>query len=158
MTVDDLMRLFAEEFGLGRLRPNGEGAYHLDFDGMTVAFRETEGGARLLVLGEVGELPEEGADIFCRVLLKAMFPGGALAEGGFALNPETDRLFLQRQTPLADLDFDRFKTAVESFVNELANWRQALEAFRPAAEEIGRDRDRAEAEAKEIMSQGFMRV
>lgn len=158
MTVDELIGAFAAEFGIGPVRPDEAGAYHLDFDDMTVAFRETGDGTRLLVFGEVGELPDGGAEVFCRVMLKAMFLEGTVSGATFALAPETEQVFLQQQKPLAELDSDRFKATVESFVNELEKWRQTLVDFRPVADEIGKAKARTEQEAGEMASGGFIRV
>lgn len=158
MTVEELIGAFATEFGIGPVRPDETGAYHLDFDDMTVAFRETGDGTRLLVFGEVGQLPDGGAEVFCRVMLKAMFLEGTVSGATFALAPETERVFLQLQKPLAELAPDPFKTTVESFVNELEKWRQTLVAFRPVADEIGKAKARAEQEVREVASGGFIRV
>lgn len=158
MKLRELMDAFVREAGLGSVGPNDAGAYHLDFDDMTVAFRETEDASRLLIFGAIGELPPEGAEIFCRVMLKAMFLEGAVSGAAFSIDPETERLFLQRQEPLSDLDLARFKALVESFVNELEKWRGSVDAFRPVSAEIGKEKTREAEASGEISSNGFLKV
>lgn len=158
MRLEELMDAFAHEAGLGSIDPNGAGMYHLDFDDMTVAFRETEDASRLLVFGAIGELPPEGAEIFCRVMLKAMFQEGVVSGAIFSIDPETERLFLQRLEPLSNLDFAGFKVLVEAFVNELEKWRGSLDAFSPAAAEIGEAKAREAETSGEISSNGFLKV
>lgn len=157
MGFKEIMAAFAAEMGVTG-GPDDAGAFHLDFDGMTVSFFETGDGSRLLLVGEIGELPPSGAEIFCRVMLRSMFLDGEASGATFALAPESDHAFLQRREPLAELDPVRFRAVVESFVNELEKWRTAFVSFRPAAEEIGKAKAREAGEMREIENNGFVRV
>lgn len=158
MSFNELIGSFADEVGLELTALDGAGALHLDFNGMTVSFFETGDASRLLLVGEIGRIPSSGAEIFCRVMLRSMFLDGMASGATFSLSPESDRAFLQRREPLSELDPVRFKSVVESFVNELEKWRTALASFRPAAEEIGKAKAAETAETREIENNGFMRV
>lgn len=158
MCGEEIIGLFAEEVGLGEVRPNAAGAYHFDIDGMTVAFRETADASGLLVYGEVGALPPEGDELFCRVMLQSMFAEGELSGAAFSIHPETDRVFLQRLMPLEGLDLPRFKALLEAFVNELEKWRGILSDYSPATERIDAAMKQDARAAREFEHSGFLRV
>ena len=87
----------------------------------------------LLVSGLVGDPPPEGCAEFCNLMLEAntgFFDASACA---LARNPESGCYMLLKRFAKASLDPESFAKELAAFADTLAEWRESLESFRPAA-------------------------
>lgn len=156
MELKDIMEAFAAEVGVTEVAPDDAGVYHLEFDGMGVSFATADD--RLVTWAEVGEIPSEGCERLYRALLEAMLLGSLTKGASFAVDSETDRIFLQRLDALAALSPEGFRKMIETFVNVLETWRKVVSDFQEVAPEQARKAEAAAAEVRELDRGGFMRV
>ena len=87
----------------------------------------------LLVSGLVGDPPPEGCAEFCNLMLEANTGFFDTAPCALARNPESGCYMLLKRFPKASLDPESFAKELASFADTLADWRESLESFRPAA-------------------------
>ena len=156
MEIKEIMEAFAARAGVTDFAPDEEGVYHFGFDDMRVTFAEA--GGRLLTLAEVGEVPPEGRERLYGVLLESMFLGGQTKGASFALDAETNLLYLQRFDALEALSHDGFRAMLEEFVHVLEDWRGIVSDFRDAAPGQVRAAKAAAKESRELSFGDFMRV
>ena len=130
MEMKELLDGLAAHLGIDSLAiVDGEAA--IDIDGMPVLITEAEDDV-LLVSGLVGDPPPEGCEAFCNLMLEAntgFFDASACA---LARNPESGSYMLLKRLPKASLDPESFVRELAAFADELSEWRESLEAFRPA--------------------------
>ena len=131
MEMKELLDGLAADLGIDGLAVVG-GEAALDIDGMPVLIAEAQGDA-LLVSGLVGDPPPEGCAEFCNLLLEANAGFFDAAPCTLARNPESGCYMLLRRLDKASLDPESFAKELASFADTLAEWREALESFRPAA-------------------------
>ena len=158
MEFKKLMADFAAAARVDRIDPDEDGCYRFEIDGMVVTLSEVVQSGDLLMWAEVGELPPEGRETLYRTLLEALYMGRATGGSVLSVDPESGMVCLHRGDPLAAMDFERFKEALQKFVNVLEFWRRTLADFRPAVKEQA---EAAQAEPdveREIALGNFMRV
>lgn len=131
MELNELMTGFAAESGIDGLVPDGDGIYHLGVDDMVISVAGSEGGGEVALLGELGELPPEGAEEFYRSMMEAMYQGKATGGAVFSLERASRRLCVHQREELARLDSVKFKSLLEKFADTVEEWRQKLLDFRP---------------------------
>ena len=139
MSLDEIMAAFGAQVGLSDLAPDSDGAYHMDIDGMSVSVMEVIESGQTVIWARVGELPSEGQDAFCRMLLEAMAPSGEADGAVFSLQTDLNVVFLHRVEGLGAFDLDSFKSVLSKFVDLLEKWRGRLVDFRPEAENVAAD-------------------
>lgn len=132
MDYAELVSAFAERHAIAGCDAGGGKAVTLQVDDMAVTLLHDEAEARLLICGEIGEPPADGAAEFAAAMLKANF---SVPDAIFAQNPETDVYALISPKPLAAMDVDALDAAFEAFVNRMEMWRKMLADFRVAAAE-----------------------
>lgn len=132
MDYTELVSAFAERHGIAGCDAGGGKAVTLQVDEMSVTLLHDEAEARLLICGEIGEPPADGAAEFAAMMLKANF---SVPDAVFAQNPETGVYALVCPKPLAAMDVDALDAVFEAFVNRLETWRAMLADFRVAAAE-----------------------
>lgn len=131
MEMKELLDGLSSDLGIDSLTiVDGEAA--IDIDGMPVLITETEDDA-LLVSGLVGEPPPEGCAEFCNLMLEANAGFFDTAPCALARNPESGCYMLLKRFAKASLDPESFAKELASFADTLAEWRESLESFRPAA-------------------------
>ena len=84
--------------------------------------------------------------------------GRATGGSSLSVDPESEKVLLHRSDPLKALDFERFKSVLQKFVNVLEFWRRTLADFRPVAR---RQAEAAQAEPDfehEVSLGNFLRV
>jgi hypothetical protein len=131
MEMKELLDGLAANLGIAGLAIVG-GEAALDIDGMPVLITEAQDDA-LLLSGLVGDPPPEGCEAFCNLMLEAnagVFDASACA---LARNPESGSYMLLKRLPKASLDPETFATELAAFADTLADWRETLDSFRPAA-------------------------
>ena len=131
MEMKELLDGLASNLGIDSLAIVG-GEAAIDIDGMTVLITETQEDA-LLVSGLVGEPPPEGCEEFCNLMLEANAGFFDAAACALARNPETGCYMLLNRLAKASLDPESFAKELAAFADTLAEWRESLESFRPAA-------------------------
>ena len=140
MSLDEIMAAFGAQVGLSDLAPDGDGAYHMDIDGMAVSVMEVIESGQTVIWARVGELPSEGQDAFCRLLLEEMSPSGEADGAIFSLQTDLNVVFLHRVEGLGLFDLDSFSSVLAKFIDLLEKWRGRLVDFRPEAEGMTEDK------------------
>ena len=131
MEMKDLLDGLASNLGIDSLAiVDGEAA--LDIDGMPVLIAEAQDDA-LLLSGLVGEPPPEGCAEFCNLMLEANAGFFDTAPCTLARNPESGYYMLLKRFAKASLEPESFAQELAAFADTLADWRESLESFRPAA-------------------------
>lgn len=135
MESDELFAAFAEKYGIDGL-DFAEGAMLLEIDGMSVAVASDDEAGEIVVSGEIGEMPPDGAVEFSGMLLQANADCQGMDGAVFAQDAETKTYILLKRIAVdGALDLDGFSDMLEKFVNKLETWRKLLVDFRPAAAE-----------------------
>ena len=160
MGLREIMEAFAAEAGLKDIAADGDGIYLLSIDGMLVSFAEDRAARRLVTFAEVGALPAEGRERLYRLLLEAMYRGGTTGGATFSVPPDSDMICLQRFDGLENMNLAGFKAMLESFVNILEGWRQALADFPSVARRMERDAHEVPEASHDatLGGDGFIRV
>ncbi|MCQ2394921.1 MAG: type III secretion system chaperone [Kiritimatiellae bacterium] len=158
MEFKKLMADFAAAARIDRIDPDEDGCYRFEIDGMVVTFSEVLESDELLTWAEAGELPPEGRETLYRTLLEALYMGRATGGSVLSVDPESGMVCLHRSDPLTAMDFERFKEALQKFVNVLEFWRRTLADFRPAAKEHAEAVQAEPGVEREIAFGNFMRV
>ena len=154
MELNELMAAFGAEIGIADLAADGGGSYNISFDEMIVSLSEDREAGRLVIQGEVGEPPEGGREHFYRLLLEMGFRGALTGGAAFVMQPDAETVWLQRVDALATLDFEGFKSVLETFVALLENMRRTVADLGSAAAAIAAGRPSAD---KTDVS-GFMKI
>ena len=162
MNLEALMREYAEEAGHKPFVADGNGAFNLEIDSMSVSFEETDDG-HIVLQGPVGGLPpavSAGRERLYRALLEAMFRGKASGGAVFSVDHASDTVYLHRIEHSLALDYIGFKAFVESFINVLAQWRTLLADYRPDAgqAEQGAQEEPEASHGSVFGGDGFIRV
>ena len=131
MEMKELLDGLASNLGIDSLAIIG-GEAAIDIDGMPVLITEAEEDA-LLVSGLVGDPPPEGCEAFCNLMLEANTGFFDVAPCTLARNPESGCYMLLKRFAKASLDPESFAKELAAFADTLAEWRESLESFRPAA-------------------------
>ena len=131
MEMKELLDGLASNLGLDSLAIVG-GEAAIDIDGMPVLITEAQEDT-LLVSGLVGEPPPEGCAEFGNLMLEANAGFFDAAACALARNPETGCYMLLKRLAKASLDPESFAKELAAFADTLAEWRESLESFRPAA-------------------------
>ena len=131
MDMKELLDGLSANLGIESLAIVG-GEAALDIDGMPVLITDTQEDT-LLVTGLVGDPPPEGCEEFCNLMLEANTGYFDTAPCTLARNPETGSYMLLRRYAKAALDPETLAQELASFADLLADWRDTLDSFRPAA-------------------------
>lgn len=158
MELKDLMNVFAEKFAIEGLEPDGEGGYHLSFDGMAVNFLEEPKTNSLVIVSPFAEKPIEGTDRLAEILLGANYLFAATSGNTIAFDSANKTYVLQRREPLAMLDSESFIAVVEDFANALEDYKKLVEDFRPALDEATGYVAKENEEISSLHASGFMQV
>ena len=111
-------------------------------DGIPLQIAEMAAGGALLATAVVGPPPPEKTEAFLELLLEANTETLGPQDRVLGKLRDTGDVVLQWRIPTRDLELDGFCAELEAFVNQVEQWRLALEDFRPAAEEaVARDED-----------------
>lgn len=158
MSLEELMEKFAEDFGVENVADDGRGVWSLDVDGMIVSFAEQKATGEMLVLADVGEVPQEGRERLYRTLLEASFLGEGTAGAVLSVKPGSDSVCLHRIVTLAEMDVERFRTMLESFVNVLESWRKLIADFGKVADDQAKSARQDWENDRKCKEDGFLRV
>ena len=111
---------------MDRLEPDDSHMVHLGAGDSPLTIVGDPETRTVVLLSELGELPERGCEAFYKQALKAnwLFQGGGGA--ALAINPETDILSLNRALPMDALDGAGFIETVRSFLDFLVRWRERI--------------------------------
>ena len=131
MEMKELLDGLSAHLGIDSLAIVG-GEAAIDIDGMPVLIAEAQDDA-LLLSGLVGEPPPEGCAEFCNLMLEANAGFFDTAPCTLARNPESGCYMLLKRFAKASLDPESFVQELAAFADTLAEWRESLESFRPAA-------------------------
>ena len=131
MEMKELLDGLSSNLGIDSLAIIG-GEAAIDIDGMPMLITEAQDDA-LLVSGLVGEPPPEGCDAFCNLMLEANADFFDATACTLARNPESGCYMLLKRLAKASLDPESFVQELAAFADTLAEWRESLESFRPAA-------------------------
>ena len=113
-------------------------------------------GGALLATAVVGLPPPEKTEAFLDLLLEANTETFGPQDRALGKIHDTGEVVLQWRIPTRDVELDGFCAELEAFVNQVEQWRLALENFRPAAEEAAA-RDE-EVPVLGLPSSGFISV
>ena len=152
MELKELLDGLSANLGIDSLAVVG-GEAAIDIDGMPVLITEAQEDA-LLVSGLVGDPPPEGCEEFCNLMLEANTGFFDAASCALARNPESGSYMLLKRFAKASLDPESFARELAAFADALADWREALESFRPAAAAAA-EMTRAES-ARSLSAEGFI--
>ena len=131
MEMKGLLDGLSSNLGIDSLAIIG-GEAAIDIDGMPMLITEAQDDA-LLVSGLVGEPPPEGCEAFCNLMLEANAGFFDTAPCTLARNPESGCYMLLKRFAKASLDPESLAKELAAFADTLADWRESLESFRPAA-------------------------
>ena len=155
MELKELTSAFAAKLGIEGLAVE-DGACALEIDGIPLQIVETAAGRALVTTAVVGPPPPDKTEAFLNLLLEANTETLGSQDRALGKLHDTGELVLQWRIPTRDLELDGFCAELEAFVNQVEQWRLALENFRPAAEEAAA-RDE-EVPALGLPSSGFISV
>ena len=157
MELNGLIPAFAAKLEIVGLEARN-GACALEIDGIPLEIVETAGGKALVTVAIIGRPPLDRPDAFLKLLLEAntetLGPQGA----AFGMLPDTGEVILQWRVTTRDLELDAFCAELETFVNQVEQWRLALENFRPAAEEAASREEEAPIPIMGLGASGFISV
>ena len=141
MELKELASAFAAKLGINGLAAE-DGVCALEIDGIPLQIAEMAAGGALLATAVVGPPPPEKTEAFLELLLEANTETLGPQDRALGKLRDTGDVVLQWRIPTRDLEQDGFCAELEAFVNQVEQWRLALENFRPAAEEaVARDED-----------------
>ena len=155
MELKELTSAFAAKMGIEGLAAE-DGVCELEIDGIPLQIAETAAGAALVATAVVGAPPLEKTEAFLELLLEANVETFGPQDRSLGKLRDTGDVVLQWRIPTRDLELDGFCTQLEAFVNQVEQWRLALENFRPAAEEAAARED--EVPALGLPGSGFISV
>ena len=155
MELKELASAFAAKLGIEGLAVE-DGVCSLEIDGIPLQIAETAAGGALLATAVVGQPPPEKTEAFLKLLLEANTETLGSQDRALGKLHATGELVLQWRIPTRDVELDGFCAELETFVNQVEQWRLALENFRPAAEEAAARED--EVPALGLPASGFISV
>ena len=155
MELKELISAFAAKLGIEGLAAE-DGVCALEIDGIPLQLAEMPDGKALVATAVVGLPPPEKTEAFLDLLLEANTETFGPQDRALGKVRDTGDVVLQWRIPTRDVELDGFCTGLEAFVNQVEQWRLALENFRPAAEEAAA-RDE-EAPAMGLPASGFISV
>lgn len=160
MEYAELMRTLGERLEIDEFTPDADGHYRLKVDGTVVSFVELPESGLMDTVAKVCDLPEEGGDRICRVLLSAMAPGGTAEAYAFFVMPDGKSVWLRRTDVLDRIDADGLREMLEGVADALAEWRKAIGDFGAALPVIDEELAKQAAENRRLDSNidGFLRV
>jgi len=135
-----------------------DGTCRLGIDDMEIVVHLLPELDSVVMYGDVGDLPPEGLQDFYAAALKANWMFGGTSGSTIAINPETNRVVLNRYDPVKSLDDESFAATVEKFVNMLETWRTLARDFGPVALERQAAAQQEALEAPSFGSEGFVRI
>ena len=130
-----LVDAFADEAGLGRVEPGGDGFYHLvaDDDMAVTVGPAADGG--LVLLAEVGDVPPEGREQFYQMLLEAMYGLSETRGATFQIVRNPEKVLLRRVVSAARAASEPLADRLNALADLQAEWRRRVADFRPPVEE-----------------------
>ena len=134
MELNELIPAFAAKLGIEGLEVK-DGACSLEIDDIPMEIVEMLDGKALVTTAIIGPPPLEKTEDFLELLLEANTESLGLQSIAFGKLPDSSDLILQWRLLTQGLELESFCTDFEVFINKVEQWRQALEDFRPAAEE-----------------------
>lgn len=160
MEYGELMKALGESLGLDGFAPDANGRYRLRVDDTVVTFAELPGSGLMDIVAPVCELPAEGGDQICRILLSAMAPGGSAEAYSFYLAPDGRSICLRRTDVLLDLDANGLRRELDDLADVLDEWRGAIGDYRQVLPVIGEELAKQEDERRHLdeNADGFLRV
>ena len=155
MELRELTSAFAAKMGIDGLTVE-DGVCALEIDGIPLQLAEMPDGKALVATAVVGTPPPEKTEAFLELLLEANTETLGPQDRALGKIHDTGEVVLQWRIPTRDVELDGFCAELEAFVNQVEQWRLALENFRPAAEEAAA-RDE-EVPAMGLPASGFISV
>ena len=158
MELKELMSAFAEKLGIDGIEVK-DGICSMTIDDIPMDFTETPDGLAVVGVAVVGEPPPDKREAFYEMLLQAntqLYGTQGIALGK---SPDTGEIMLIGGLPFKGLELKEFCKDLDEFVSKAEEWREALENFRPAAEEAAvRDEEEAQFRRFGMNGPGFMSV
>ena len=158
MELNELMSAFAETLGIEGIEVK-DGVCSMTIDDIPMEFTESTGGEAVVGVAVIGEPPPEKREAFYEMLLEANTR--LYGAQGIALTklPDTGEIALIGGVPFKGLEVKEFCNELDSFVSKAEEWREAVENFRPAAEEAAvRDEEDAQFRRFGASGEGFISV
>ena len=155
MELKELASAFAAKLGIDGLTVE-DGVCALEIDGIPLQLAEMPDGKALVATAVVGTPPPEKTEAFLELLLEANTETLGSQDRALGKLHDTGEGVLRWRSPTRDVERDGCCAEREAFVNQVEQWRLALENFRPAAEEAAA-RDE-EAPAMGLPASGFISV
>lgn len=113
------------------LTPDDEGSVALTIDGMFVTLREFDEVGKILIYGEIGDVPPEGMEMLSVEMLKANHLFRATGGSTISLDEQAHKFYLCRYDDLFRLDQESFEKILENFVNVLEQWCEIIKNYHP---------------------------
>ena len=158
MELKELMSAFAERLGIEGIEVK-DGVCSMTIDDIPMDFTESPGGEAVIGAAVIGEPPPDKREAFYEMLLEAntqLYGTKGIALGK---SPDTGEIMLIGGLPFKGLELKEFCKDLDEFVSKAEEWREALENFRPAAEEAAvRDEEDAQFRRFGLNGPGFMSV
>ena len=158
MELKELMSAFAERLGIEGIEVK-DGICSMTIDDIPMEFTESPGGEAVIGVAVIGEPPPDKREAFYEMLLQAntqLYGTQGIALGK---SPDTGEIMLIGGLPFKGLELKEFCKDLDEFVSKAEEWREALENFRPAAEEAAvRDEEEAQFRRFGMNGPGFMSV
>ncbi len=136
MELNDLLREFGQQTGLGELALDENDACQIVFDDQyLVNVEASPGGERFFVHSFLCADPVDGREAFLAELLSANLFGQATEGASFGLDKNRGDIVLFRELVAEETDFQKFSSALEGLLNALEYWTNKTASG--SAEEAG---------------------
>ena len=132
--LEQFLTTFAQDLELGEIPRRGEGnVYELQLNPYTViAIRALDPG--ISFWSRIGPCPQVRREELFILLMKANFLGQGTGGGAIALDENENFLTLSSVLPY-DMNYKKFKDALEDFTNYLDYWKEELLRHKKAADD-----------------------
>ena len=130
MTFGELIESLGERLGV--VIENAGGAAAVEIGDVVVILQDA--GELLLLRAEIGELPDEGRYALAAAAMRANFLYQGTGGATLALDPDSDRLHLQKYNWMEKLEPDAALDMLERFADTVATWTCIVADYRPDAE------------------------
>ena len=157
MQLSEILEQFGKKIGL-ELALDENGLCRVSIDEMTISIQEIPEADVVALYADVGELPVEGREDFYAAALKANWMFSGTGGSTLAIDPQSDKVILNRCDSLASLDVEGFSSTLERFVNMLETWMKIAKDFGPVAIMRAKESEAERAEAPSFGDSGFVRI
>jgi hypothetical protein len=129
-TFTDILYGFARKINLSGLKVDDTGYCCLDVDkGTLVHLKHESKRDTLIVIAELGEIPEKNAGVVMRYLLRMNNNAEETKGMTLSYNSESGNAAIGYQYPLRFLNLEKFEEFFKMFLDEVDRWKQRIALY-----------------------------